>query len=131
MAVGIAACIAVYTVVDKSGLRHAAAIPYLEAVLAVQTAVYAAALAAGRGPTVIRAGFSPWSAVAGIAMFAAYALVLGALRIAPAASVAAVRETSVVMATALAAAVLHERVGPARAAGAVMVAAGVAVLAVA
>jgi uncharacterized membrane protein len=44
--------------------------------------------------------------------------------------VAAVRETSVVIAALLAGAVLHERVGPVRLAGAVLVAAGVALLAV-
>jgi uncharacterized membrane protein len=43
--------------------------------------------------------------------------------------VAAVRETSVVIATALAALVLRERVGPARLLGAVVVAGGVALLA--
>ena len=75
------------------------------------------------------AGFSRWSAAAGLGMFGAYALVLAALRLAPAASVAAVRETSVVMATVLAAAFLHEHVSRTRAAGAVLVAAGVAVLA--
>jgi drug/metabolite transporter (DMT)-like permease len=67
--------------------------------------------------------------VAGLATFIAYALVLAALQRASAASVAAVRETSVVVATALAAVVLKERVGPARIAGAVLVVAGVALLA--
>jgi drug/metabolite transporter (DMT)-like permease len=131
MAVAVAATIAVYTIVDKSGLHHAATIPYFEVVLAIQGIVYAAALSIARGPGVIRAGFSRWSAAAGIAMFAAYGLVLAALRLAPAASVAAVRETSVVMATALAAFYLHEHVTRARAAGAVLVCAGVIVLAVA
>jgi uncharacterized membrane protein len=59
----------------------------------------------------------------------AYLLVLLALRLASAPAVAAVRETSVVIATALAAVVLGERVGPLRLAGAVLVAAGVALLA--
>jgi drug/metabolite transporter (DMT)-like permease len=131
MAVAIAATIACYTIVDKSGLHHAATIPYFEVVLAAQGIVYATALSIARGPGVIRAGFSRWSAAAGIAMFAAYGLVLAALRLAPAASVAAVRETSVVMATALAAFYLHEHVSRARAAGAVLVCAGVVVLAVA
>jgi drug/metabolite transporter (DMT)-like permease len=130
-AVGIAICIAGYTIVDKSGLHHAAAVPYFEIVLGIQTAVYASALAAVRSPAAIRAALTPATAAAGIGMFAAYALVLAALRLAPAASVAAVRETSVVIATALAAAVLHERVTRGRIAGAVLVAAGVALLAVA
>ena len=131
MAVCIAATIAFYTVVDKSGLQHAATIPYFEVVLATQGILYASALAIFRGPAVIRRGFSRWSMAAGIGMFGAYGLVLAALRLAPAASVAAVRETSVVMATGLAAIYLHEHVSRERAIGAVLVCAGVAVLALA
>jgi drug/metabolite transporter (DMT)-like permease len=71
----------------------------------------------------------PRALIAGIAGFAAYALVLAALERAPAAAVAAVRETSVVIATALAAAVLGERVGARRMAGAVVVVGGVALIA--
>ncbi len=129
MAVGIAATIAFYTVIDKSGLHHAATIPYFEVVLATQGVVYAVVLSFARGPEVIVKGFSRWSMAAGIGMFVAYGLVLEALRLAPAASVAAVRETSVVIATALAAAFLHEHVSRTRALGAVLVAAGVAALA--
>ena len=71
-----------------------------------------------------------WSIVGyGIAAFGAYALVLAALERAPAAPVAAVRETSVGIATALAALVLGERVGPARLAGAFVVVGGVALIA--
>jgi drug/metabolite transporter (DMT)-like permease len=131
MAVCIAATIAFYTVVDKSGLQHAATIPYFEVVLATQGILYASALSVIRGPGVIRAGFSRWSAAAGLFMFGAYGLVLAALRLAPAASVAAVRETSVVMATVLAAVYLHEHVSRERAIGAVLVCAGVVVLALA
>jgi drug/metabolite transporter (DMT)-like permease len=129
MAVGIAATIACYTVIDKSGLQHAATIPYFEVVLATQGIIYAAGLSVARGPDMIVKGFSRWSMAAGVGMFAAYGLVLEALRLAPAASVAAVRETSVVIATALAAAFLHEHVSRTRAVGAVLVAAGVAALA--
>jgi uncharacterized membrane protein len=64
-------------------------------------------------------------------MFGAYGLVLAALRLAPAAPVAAVRETSVVMATGLAALYLHERVTRERAIGAVLVCGGVVALALA
>jgi drug/metabolite transporter (DMT)-like permease len=131
MALGVAACIAAYTVIDKSGLRHAATIPYFEVVLATSGVIYALGLSAARGTQVVRDGFSRWTAGAGIAMFLAYALVLAALRLAPAASVAAVRETSVVMATVLAAVILHEPVSRGRATGAVLVAAGVVALALA
>ena len=72
------------------------------------------------------------STFAGAAVaFGAYGLALAALRLASAASVAAVRETSVVIAVVLAAPVLRERVGPARMAGAVFVVAGVALLSLA
>jgi drug/metabolite transporter (DMT)-like permease len=66
---------------------------------------------------------------AGLAMFGAYALTLAALRLADAAAVAAVRESSVVIATALAAVMLHERVTRERLAGAGLVAAGVGAIA--
>jgi uncharacterized membrane protein len=54
--------------------------------------------------------------------------VLAALERASAPSVAAVRETSVVIAAALAAVVLKERVGVLRLAGAVLVVGGIALL---
>lgn len=53
---------------------------------------------------------------------------LAAFRLAPAAPVAAVRETSVVFAVALAAPVLGERVGARRVAGAALVVAGIVAL---
>jgi uncharacterized membrane protein len=56
-------------------------------------------------------------------------MVLAAFRLAPVAPVAAVRESSVVIAALLAAVVLHEQVGASRLAGAVAVAAGVAAIA--
>ena len=62
----------------------------------------------------------------GLALAAAVVHALFALRIAPAAPVAAVRECSVLIAVALAAVFLRERVSPWHAAGA----AGVALLAV-
>jgi drug/metabolite transporter (DMT)-like permease len=129
-ALGVAACIATYTLIDARGLDHAAALPYLELVMVPAALAYAGALAlrpggAGR----LRAQLSARTALAGAGLFGAYGLVLGALELAPAAAVAAVRETSVVFAVALAWLALHERVGRARLAGAVLVAAGVALVA--
>ena len=77
----------------------------------------------------MRLAIGPASIAAGLATFGAYILVLAALARAPAASVAAVRETSVVIATAFAMPMLHERVGPGRVAGAILVVAGVFLLA--
>jgi len=65
MAVGVAATIACYTVIDKSGLHHAATIPYFEVVLATQGIAYAAALSVARGAGVVVTGFSRWSAAVG------------------------------------------------------------------
>ena len=65
---------------------------------------------------------------AGVASFGAYALVLAALQLAAAPPVAAVRETSVVIAVALAWLFLRERISPGRTAGAVLVVTGVALL---
>ena len=121
----LAATIAGYTVVDRYGIHHANAAPYLLLVMAGPAFVYA--LSVGRR-RVARA-LSPATVLVGAASAGAYLLVLLALRLASAPAVAAVRETSVVIATALAAVVLRETVGPARLAGAALVAGGVALLA--
>jgi drug/metabolite transporter (DMT)-like permease len=125
----IASVIAAYTLVDKEGVQHASPIVYLELGMAPAAAGYLGVLALRRGgPARIRAAGRAAPVAAGLLSFAAYALVLAALARAPAASVAAVRETSVVIVALLAATLLHERVGPLRAAGAVVVVVGVALL---
>ena len=129
LALGVAACIAAYTLVDDEGVRHAAALSYFEAVLLITAPLYAAAVAFARGPEALRVAATPRSAVAGLAMFGAYALALAALEIAEAAPVAALRETSVVMATAAAAVAGREHVPPRRLAGAVVVVLGVGLIA--
>jgi uncharacterized membrane protein len=131
LALGVAACIAGYTLVDDEGIRHAAAFGYLEAVLLIVAPLYVASVAVARGAGALRAAATPRAAAAGLAMFAAYALALAALETAEAAPVAALRETSVVMATAAAAILAHEHVPPRRFAGAVLVVAGVALIALA
>jgi drug/metabolite transporter (DMT)-like permease len=124
----IACSIAGYTLVDDEGIRFANAVTYLELTLLVPAVGYAAGIAAVKGRSALRAELGPASVVAGAGMWVAYGLVLAALARAEAAPVAAVRETSVVIATVGAALFLHERVGPARVAGAVLVAAGVTLL---
>jgi drug/metabolite transporter (DMT)-like permease len=127
LALGVGAAIAAYTLVDNAGLAHAGPLPYLELVLVVPAVAYAGVL--GRARVAPAIGWR--TLLAGAGMFGAYALTLGALRLAAAAPVAAVRETSIVMATILGAVVLHETVGRARLAGAVVIVAGVAALALA
>jgi drug/metabolite transporter (DMT)-like permease len=125
----IAVCIAGYTLVDKHGVSLASPAAYLEAVMALLVLPYLALVARTRGLRPLRRELRPRTAVIGIGIIGGYALVLYGLRLAAAAPVAAVRESSVVIGTALAAIVLRERVGPARFCGACLVAAGVTVLA--
>ena len=124
----IASAIAGYTLIDNAGVEHADPLPYLILVMAPASFVYFAAIAWLRGPAALRAEVKAPTLVAGIASVASYALALAALQLAPAAPVAAVRETSVVIAAALAWVVLKEKVGPARLAGAALVAGGVGLL---
>jgi drug/metabolite transporter (DMT)-like permease len=129
LSLAVAGCIAGYTLTDKRGIEHASPLAYLELEMLLPAVVYAGAVARMRGRRALRAACTPPNGLAGVAMFAAYALVLLALQRASAASVAAVRESSVVLATALAAVVLRERVTPVRLAGAAVVACGVALVA--
>ena len=128
LALAVAVCIASYTLVDKYGIRYASPVVYQELSMTVPTVAFLALTLRRRGVPAVRNAVRPITAAAGLATFGAYVLVLAALARAPAASVAAVRETSVVIATALAAPVLRERVGMPRVVGAVLVVAGVALL---
>ncbi|MBI5106231.1 MAG: EamA family transporter, partial [Solirubrobacterales bacterium] len=110
LALAVAACIAAYTLVDREGLAHADPLPYLWLVLAPAAVVALAVVARERGAAAVRGAFGPAAVVAVLATFGAYGLVLAALERAPAAAVAAVRETSIVLAVALGALVLRERV---------------------
>jgi uncharacterized membrane protein len=124
LAIGLA--IAGYTLVDSEGVRHSEPLAYLFLVTAPCAAAYCGALlAAGRGGEL-------WAALGGRAAptagatFGAYAMVLAALQLAPAAPVAAVRESSVVIAALMAWLLLGE---PRRLAPAALVAAGVGAIA--
>jgi drug/metabolite transporter (DMT)-like permease len=128
LALAVGVCIAGYTLVDKHGIQHGAPISYLEMVFAIAGLVYFLVVLRLRGPARIRAAVRPATALAGLGFFGAYALTLAALRLAPAASVAAVRESSVVIATALLALSGRERVGGGRLLGAGAVVAGVALI---
>lgn len=128
LALAVAASIAGYTLIDKEGVRYADPVTYVVLIL-IAPAIASVAFVASRGGVPrLRAALQPATVASGIATVGAYALVLVALTMAPAASVAAVREVSVVIAVALGALLLHERVGPQRVAGAVVVVLGVALI---
>ena len=82
-----------------------------------------------RGAAALRGALRPATVAAALLFFGAYLLVLAALRLADPGPVAAMRETSVMLAAVLGALVLRERVTPARAGGALVVLAGVALIA--
>ncbi len=131
LALSVAVTIAGYTLVDKRGLHYASPVPYLEAVMVGPALAYAVVVSRQMGVGTLRAAVGRSSLAAGACMFAAYALVLAALQRAPAAPVAAVRESSIVMAPLLAAALLRHPVGRRGVLGAAAVAAGVALVALA
>ncbi len=125
LGLAIASVIGGYTLIDRYGIRHADAFSYALLIMLAAAVAYPPFVGLRR----VRAAISPTSVAVGVLSAAAYLLVLLALRRASAPSVSAVRETGVVIAAVLAAVFLHERVGPARLAGAVLVAGGIALLA--
>ena len=131
LALACGACIAGYTIVDAHGIEHAAAVPYLWVVLAFSALGYVPLAARLRGRAAVRGAVRPGVLVTGALFCGAYLLVLAALRLAEPGPVAAVRESSVVIAALLGLVVLHEPVTAARAGGAALVVAGVAVVALA
>ena|SRR5436305_1151838 len=127
----IACVIATYTLVDKRGVTHAGALPYLELSMLGPALAYAAFVLRAKGRYALRSELRPSTFVAGVATFGAYCLVLLALQRAAAAPVAAVRESSVVVTALLAGRYLREPVGWMRLGGAVLVAGGIALLSLA
>jgi drug/metabolite transporter (DMT)-like permease len=123
----IAAVIGGYTLIDRYGIRHADPFSYALLIMLGSAVVYPPLVGVRR----VRAAVSPTTVAVGVLSAAAYLLVLLALRRASAPAVSAVRETGIVIAAVLAAVFLRERVGVVRFAGAVLVAAGIALLALA
>lgn len=124
LAIGLA--IAGYTLVDSEGVEHAEPLAYLFLVTAPCAIAYCAGLLViGRGSE-LRAALDGRALLTAAVSMGAYAMVLAALQLAPAAPVAAVRESSVVIAALMAWLLLGER---RRLAPAVLVAGGVAAIA--
>jgi drug/metabolite transporter (DMT)-like permease len=126
-----AAVIAAYTLVDGAGVRRAGhAVAYTAWVFVLDAFPLAALALATRGRAVLEHARRHWlrGVAGGGFTLAAYALALWAMTRAPIAGVAALRETSVVFATALATWRLREPFGAGRLAAAALVALGVALL---
>jgi drug/metabolite transporter (DMT)-like permease len=123
LAIGVA--IAGYTLVDSEGLDHADPLPYLFLIAAVCAVAYNGALIASGRARELKAELTPTMLAAAAATFGAYAMVLAALELAPPAPVAAVRESSIVIAALMAWLFLGEE---RRLTGAMLVAAGVAAI---
>jgi drug/metabolite transporter (DMT)-like permease len=130
LALSVGACIAAYTLVDKHGITHGSPLSYLELVFALEAVAYVGGSWRIRGGPALRAALTPRTAVVGVGFFGSYLLVLAALRLASAPSVAAVRECSVVIATVALAVMGRERITLERFAGAAAVVAGIALISV-
>jgi drug/metabolite transporter (DMT)-like permease len=128
LALLIGACIASYTLVDKEGITHGRPLPYLEAVFGLVAIGYLLGAWRARGAGALRAAVGPSTVLVGVGYFGAYGLTLAALRLASAASVAAVRESSVVIAAVALVVGGREHMTPSRVCGAVAVAGGIALI---
>jgi drug/metabolite transporter (DMT)-like permease len=130
-ALGNALVICIYTLVDGIGTRLSGnAFSYVGWMLAFN-AILLVALAAWRRPEALVAHARVrWKLglAGGACTWASYAIALWAMTQAPLAAVAALRETSVIFGTILAAVVLKERFGATRYAAALLVCAGAAAL---
>ena len=127
--------IAVYSVIDGQGARISGpgavdAFAYNAWADALTAVVYAPVIVALRGRTVPVAFVRGWrrGALGGLAAFVGYAIVVWAMTQAPIASVAALRETSVVFAALIGVLLLGEPFKAPRAAAALVILAGVVML---
>jgi drug/metabolite transporter (DMT)-like permease len=130
-ALGNALVICVYTLVDGIGTRLSGnAFSYVGWMLAFNAILLVAFAALRRPEALVAHTRARWhlGLAGGTFTWASYAIALWAMTQAPLAMVAALRETSVIFGTILAAVVLKERFGATRYAAALLVCAGAAAL---
>lgn len=130
MALGASLFIAAYSIVDGMGARVSGSPVAFFGWLTLINACVFFALVPLRKPAEIRAVPAAWRVVlvGGFASFAAYALVVWAFTQAPIATVAALRETSILFAIAIGVGVLGERLDCKRIAASMLTLAGAALL---
>ena len=130
-ALATGATIAVYTVIDAQGVRAApSALSYIVWVFLSLGGGISVLFAVWRGPRFLIAARSEWKAGlgAGALSILTYGLALAAFRMADTPRLAALRETSILFATAIAVFVLKEKLTAGRMAGIAAIALGAAVL---
>jgi drug/metabolite transporter (DMT)-like permease len=126
-----AAMIGTYTTLDAAGARRSSGLGYGIAITLGAGAVLSVALiATGSGSRIGPALRAEWPRylLGGVFSTLAYSLVLAGARLAPVGYVAALRESSVVLGAAAGWLFLHERLGRARLASAVVVTTGLVLL---
>jgi drug/metabolite transporter (DMT)-like permease len=132
-ALAIGCCIASYSLVDALGARVAGSaalyVGWTTGLMSIPMVAFALQRR-GAARLLKDSRVAPWRGIAiGVISFAGYGLVLWAQTIAPIAQVTALRETSVVFGALIAFVLLHERLGPRRWAGALVVALGAGLIA--
>ncbi|WP_298435641.1 EamA family transporter [uncultured Jannaschia sp.] len=128
-ALGSALMTAGYTIVDGSGARVAAsATQYVAWLFLLDVLIFTPIILALRGLEVLRADARAWGlgALAALLSYAAYAVAVWAMTVAPIALVGALRETSILFAVFLGWALLGERIDRWKAVAAILIVGGVA-----
>jgi drug/metabolite transporter (DMT)-like permease len=126
-----ATMIGIYTTLDAAGARRSSGFGYAVAlVLGAGLLLTAAIVASGRAARLGPALHEEWRrfVVGGLCSTLAYSMVLAGARLAPVGYVAALRESSVILGAGAGWLFLHERLGRARLASALVVTAGLALL---
>ena len=128
---GLVLAIGTYTTLDAAGARRSNGFGYGGALfLGAGILLTVVLLATHRGPRIAPALRSEWQrfVIGGAAAAMAYSMVLAAVRLAPVGYVAALRESSVVLAAGAGWLFLHERMGRARILSSAAVATGLVLL---
>jgi len=126
-----AATIGTYTTLDAAGARRSSGLGYgIAIVLGVGLVLSAAIVASGRAGRLGAGVRREWPRflVGGVCSTLAYSMVLAAARLAPVGYVASLRESSVILGAGAGWLFLHERLGRARLASALVVTAGLVLL---
>lgn len=130
ISLAVGASISTYTLIDGRAARLADPFAYTATVFALGAVMMIALHARRDGLRELRANFFA-IAVIGVLMLVAYGLVVGAYKLSGVAYAAAVREVSIPLAAVAGRLVLGEPFGKARIAGSIVVAGGIALIAMA